>query len=79
MFRCQYCAILRELTVSHQICYTNVMDAKTEDSESRCTFTILGFSIHDVSVTDFIRNCELPEDGTGLAPKHVGEIGTAHF
>jgi hypothetical protein len=30
------------------------------------------FSIHDISVTDLIRNFELPEDGAGLAPKHVG-------
>jgi hypothetical protein len=30
------------------------------------------FSIHDVSVTDLIRNCELTEDGAGLSPKHVG-------
>jgi hypothetical protein len=35
-------------------------------------FIYSGFSIHDVSVTDLIRNCELPEDGAGLAPKHVG-------
>jgi hypothetical protein len=34
--------------------------------------TIPGFSIHDVSVRDLIRNCELHEDGAGLAPKHVG-------
>jgi hypothetical protein len=27
---------------------------------------------HYVSVTDWIRNCELPEDGAVLAPKHVG-------
>jgi hypothetical protein len=39
MFRRQYCAIFRELTVSDQIYYTNVMDAKTGDSESRGSFT----------------------------------------
>jgi hypothetical protein len=26
----------------------------------------------DISVKDLIRNCELPEDGAVLAPKHVG-------
>jgi hypothetical protein len=35
MFRRQYCAIFRELTVPDQICYTNVMAAKTGGSESR--------------------------------------------
>jgi hypothetical protein len=41
-------------------------------SERKPTLTTPGFSIHDVSVTDLIRNCELPEDGAVLAPKHVG-------
>jgi hypothetical protein len=41
-------------------------------SERTPTLTIPGFSIHDVSVTDLIRNCELPEDGAVLVPKHVG-------
>jgi hypothetical protein len=36
MFRRQYCAIFRELTVPDQICYINVMDANTGDSESGC-------------------------------------------
>jgi hypothetical protein len=71
MFRRQYCAIFRELTVPDQICYTNVMDAKTGDSERTPTLTTPGFSIHDFSITDLIRNCELPEDGAVLAPKHV--------
>jgi hypothetical protein len=39
MFRRQYCAIFRELTVPDQICYTNVMDTKTGASDSRCSFT----------------------------------------
>jgi hypothetical protein len=43
-----------------------------EGNERTPTVTIPGFSIHDVSVTDLIRNCELPEDGAELAPKHVG-------
>jgi hypothetical protein len=30
--------MFRELTVSDQICYTNVMDAKAGDSESGCWF-----------------------------------------
>jgi hypothetical protein len=84
MFRRQYCAIFRELTVPDQICYTNVMDAKTggsekvhslswaSSSERTPTLTTPGFSIHDVNVTDLIRNCEFPEDGAVLAPKHVG-------
>jgi hypothetical protein len=41
-------------------------------SERKLNLTIPGFSIHDVSVTDLIRNCELPEDGAVLAPKQVG-------
>jgi hypothetical protein len=52
------------------------MDAKTGDSDTTPTLTIPGFNIHDVSVTDLIRNCELPEDGAVLAPKHVGETIT---
>jgi hypothetical protein len=48
------------------------MDAKTGHSEGRCLSTIAGFSNHDVSVTQLTRNCELPEDGAGLASKHVG-------
>jgi hypothetical protein len=39
MFRRQSCAIFRELTVPDQICYTDVMDAKTGDSDSRCSLT----------------------------------------
>jgi hypothetical protein len=31
MFQRQSCAIFMELTVPDQICYTNVMDAKTGD------------------------------------------------
>jgi hypothetical protein len=57
MFRRQSYAIFRELTVPDQIYYTNVMDAKTGDSERTPTL------IHDVSATDLIRNCELPDDG----------------
>jgi hypothetical protein len=34
--------------------------------------TELAISIHDISVTDLIRNCELPEDSAVLAPKRVG-------
>jgi hypothetical protein len=52
------------------------MDAKTGDSESRCSFTIPGFSIHDISETDLISDCELPEDGAVLAQKHVGAVIT---
>jgi hypothetical protein len=53
------------------------MDAKTlegaqRSSERTPTLTFPGYSIHDVSLTDLIRNCELPEDGAVLAPKHVG-------
>jgi hypothetical protein len=39
MFRRRSCAIFRELTVPDQICYTNVMDVKIGDSESRCWLT----------------------------------------
>jgi hypothetical protein len=45
MFQRQYCAIFTELTVPDQICYTNVMDATTRDSERKPTLTIPGFSI----------------------------------
>jgi hypothetical protein len=76
MFRRQSRAIFRELTIPDQICYTNIMDAKTRDSEWTLTLTIPGFSIHDVRVADLIRNCELPEDGAEVAPKHVGEAIT---
>jgi hypothetical protein len=41
-------------------------------SELAPTLTTPSFNIHDVSVTDLIRNCELLEDGAVLAPKHVG-------
>jgi hypothetical protein len=41
-------------------------------SERTSTLTTPAFSIHDVSVTDLIRNCELPGDGAVLVPKHVG-------
>jgi hypothetical protein len=76
MFRRQYCSIFREFTVPDQICYTNVMDAKTGDSERTPTLTIPGFSIHDVILTDLIRNCKLYEDEAGLTPKHVGAVIT---
>jgi hypothetical protein len=57
-----------------------LMDAEGARRDSRWapstertpTVTIPGFSIHDVSVTYLIRSCELPEDGAGSAPKHVG-------
>jgi hypothetical protein len=65
MFWRQYCAIFREPTVPDQTCYTNDMDAKTGGSDHP-------LSLHDVSVADLIRNCELHEDGAVLAPKHVG-------
>jgi hypothetical protein len=48
------------------------MPSWAPSNERTPTLTIPGFSIHDVSVTDLIRNCELPEDGTALAPKYVG-------
>jgi hypothetical protein len=44
----------------------------TPSSEPTPTLTMTGFSIHEVSVKDLIRNCELPEYDAVLAPKHVG-------
>jgi hypothetical protein len=75
MFRRQSCAIFRELTVPDQICYTNIIHTGHLIVNEHPLSLSPVCSIHDVSVTDLIRNCELPEDGTGLAIKHVGAAG----
>jgi hypothetical protein len=49
-----------------------ILPSSTPACERTRTRTISGFSIHDVRGIDLIRYCELPEDGSVLAPKHVG-------